>query len=121
MGGILLGSQPWLSNVCLTESLAHMSLVNFSGTTIEGVWTAPANDIAVENILVSIGTEFQTVGTQRGTFLPFQYMNDAAANQDPLRSYGAAKLQRLTSISEKYDPARVFQILQYDGFLVSKA
>jgi hypothetical protein len=96
-------------------------LLTFSGTTIEGVWTASANDATIENILVSIGTEFQTVGTQLGTFLSFEYMNDAAADQDPLRSYGAAILQRPTSISEKYDPARVFQILQYDGFLVSKA
>jgi hypothetical protein len=96
-------------------------ILTVSGTTIEGVWTASANDVAVENILISIGADFQTVGTQRGKFLPFQYMNDAAADQDPLRNYGAANLQRLTSISEKYDPARVFQILQYDGFLVSKA
>jgi hypothetical protein len=96
-------------------------LLTVAGTTIEGVWTSPANDAAIENILISIGTEYQTVGTQRGTFLPFEYMNDAAADQDPLRSYGVANLQRLTSISEKYDPARVFQILQYDGFLVSKA
>jgi hypothetical protein len=96
-------------------------LLTFSGTTIEGVWTASANDATIENILVSIGTEFQTVGTQLGTFLSFEYMNDAAANQDPLRSYGVANLQQLTTISEKYDPARVFQILQYDGFLVSKA
>jgi hypothetical protein len=48
----------------------------------------------------------------------FLYQNYAAAEQDVFGSYGAANLARLRAVSRKYDPARVWQILQPGYFKV---
>ncbi|KAF2271689.1 uncharacterized protein EI97DRAFT_387396, partial [Westerdykella ornata] len=57
----------------------------------------------------------------RGSHLETIYMNDASRDQNPLASYPEANLSRLREIAQKYDPGRVFQVLQNDGFLLSKA
>jgi hypothetical protein len=45
-------------------------------------------------------------------------MNDASRDQNPIASYGAANVQKLKEIAEKYDPEKVFQNLQNGGFLL---
>jgi hypothetical protein len=47
-------------------------------------------------------------------------MNDASRDQNPLASYGTTNVEKLENISKKYDPQRVFQKLQNNGFLLSK-
>ncbi|KAK6344941.1 hypothetical protein TWF718_006891 [Orbilia javanica] len=46
----------------------------------------------------------------------FVYLNAAAPDQDPFRSYGRANHRRLRNIRRKYDPKRVFSVLQAGGF-----
>ena len=53
--------------------------------------------------------------------LPNLFQNDANYAQDVLASYGAPNLARLKATATKYDPDGVFQTLQNNGFLVSKA
>jgi len=43
---------------------------------------------------------------------PFIYQNYAAAEQPVFQSYGSNNLERLRDISRKYDPHRVWQVLQ---------
>lgn len=56
-----------------------------------------------------------------GDLLDLVFMNDAAANQSPLKSYGSNALRKLQKIARAYDPQGCFQELQYGGFLLSKA
>ncbi|KAK6520260.1 hypothetical protein TWF506_000538 [Arthrobotrys conoides] len=48
--------------------------------------------------------------------IDFVYLNAAAPDQDPFRSYGQANYQRLRGIRRKYDPEGVFSVLQAGGF-----
>lgn len=45
-------------------------------------------------------------------------MNDAARDQNPLASYGGANIARLKAVAAKYDPKRLFQEQQNEGFLL---
>ncbi|KAF1849794.1 FAD-binding domain-containing protein [Cucurbitaria berberidis CBS 394.84] len=53
--------------------------------------------------------------------LPNLFANDAGAHQNVMASYGSESLDNLKAVSRKYDTAQVFQKLQANGFLVSKA
>ena len=53
--------------------------------------------------------------------LPGLFANDAGAGQNVMASYGAESLANLKAVSRKYDTAQVFQKLQANGFLVSRA
>lgn len=46
----------------------------------------------------------------------YLYMNYASQFQDPLRSYGANSIARLTEVAKKFDPDAVFQKLQPGHF-----
>ncbi|RVD86821.1 uncharacterized protein DFL_005078 [Arthrobotrys flagrans] len=46
----------------------------------------------------------------------FVYLNAAAPDQDPFRSYGQANYRRLRDIRKMYDPKGVFSVLQAGGF-----
>lgn len=83
-------------------------------------WTDSSNDAEVLSTVADIGNQFQIRGTPRGTFLPFLFMNDCYADQNPLSEYPAANLERLKEIASKYDPTELFQKVQKDGFLLSK-
>ena len=48
-------------------------------------------------------------------------MNDAGSFQDVIASYGAESVERLTAVSRSYDSHQVFQEIQNNGFLLSKA
>ncbi|KAH7371499.1 hypothetical protein BKA66DRAFT_590837 [Pyrenochaeta sp. MPI-SDFR-AT-0127] len=56
-----------------------------------------------------------------GLLLPNLFANDAGSHQNVMASYGSESLGNLKAVSRKYDPAQVFQKLQANGFLVSKA
>lgn len=83
-------------------------------------WDDPDHDDIVRGAALATTKAWETLGKDRGSYLPFLYMNDASRDQDPLSTYTAENLQRLHAIAEKYDPQQVFQVLQNDGFLLSK-
>ncbi|KAL3443452.1 hypothetical protein BJX65DRAFT_298249 [Aspergillus insuetus] len=56
-----------------------------------------------------------------GVWVPYKYSNYSSRDQDPLASYGEENLGKLKEIAAKYDPERVFQVLQNGGWLVSRA
>ncbi|KAL4877159.1 hypothetical protein BJY04DRAFT_230844 [Aspergillus karnatakaensis] len=65
--------------------------------------------------------ELEDYAKSVGGDYPYVYLNYAAANQNPLRSYGEENLEFLRTVSEKYDPLGVFQEQVPGGFKVSKA
>ncbi|KAF2477208.1 FAD-binding domain-containing protein [Lindgomyces ingoldianus] len=84
-------------------------------------WDNPTHDDIVRGAAIAITQKWEELGKARGSHLPFLYMNDASRDQNPLNTYTSASLQRLNAVAKKYDPHRVFQTLQNDGFLLSKA
>jgi hypothetical protein len=52
----------------------------------------------------------------RGVHVPFEFLNYAFSQQDPIGSYGVESGERLREVSRKYDPEGVFQKLVPGGF-----
>ncbi|TVY80672.1 Bifunctional solanapyrone synthase [Lachnellula suecica] len=84
-------------------------------------WDNAQDDTAARSVSIATTQKWTQLSQQRGLSVDFLYMNDAARDQDPLATYGADNLAKLKAISRKYDPLQVFQKLQNDGFLLSKA
>ncbi|KAI5804956.1 hypothetical protein EDC01DRAFT_626861 [Geopyxis carbonaria] len=81
-------------------------------------WADPEHDDTLRQLGQDIGRKIDALAQAQGRHVPYIFMNDAAADQEVLQSYGAANLQKLRTVSRKYDPQRVFQKQQYGGFKV---
>ncbi|OJD36444.1 fad linked oxidase-like protein [Diplodia corticola] len=84
-------------------------------------WEDAGDDEAALNAIQALGESVRVTSEQHGAGLPLRFMNDANLEQNVLGSYGAGNLARLRDISEKYDPQQLFQTLQNNGYLLSKA
>ncbi|KAI5804957.1 hypothetical protein EDC01DRAFT_715774 [Geopyxis carbonaria] len=82
-------------------------------------WNLAADDATVHAIAKTIEAKISRAAKAAGKFLPYQFMSDAASDQDVLASYGAANHARLVRVARKYDPSGVFQKLQLGGFKLS--
>ncbi|KAL8733401.1 MAG: hypothetical protein Q9181_003609 [Wetmoreana brouardii] len=78
-------------------------------------WSAD-DDVAIHNATRGILARIEDITKTDGNHLPYRFMNDASYDQDVIGSYGAANVQRLKAVQEKYDPDRVFQTLVPGGF-----
>ncbi|KAL8727255.1 MAG: hypothetical protein Q9181_005776 [Wetmoreana brouardii] len=84
-------------------------------------WQGKDNDKIVRAAPIATTAKWRELGEARGSYLPFLYMNDASRDQDPIAGYGASNVAKLRSVSEKCDPAQIFQTLQSGGVLLSKS
>ena len=84
-------------------------------------WKDAKDDATVRAAPIATGEKLKELGEQRGSYIPFLFMNDGSRDQNPLSLYGADNLAKLKRVSKKYDPTGLFQRLQGDGFLLSKA
>ncbi|CAD6442168.1 086d2f16-decd-4831-96cc-108f93ae92f2 [Sclerotinia trifoliorum] len=91
-----------------------------------GGWTtvtdrvSPADDEIVLDAVKSIADQFEILGASRNSNLPYLYMNDCYADQNPLAQYPTTNIRTSKEVAAKYDPTEVFQLLQKDGFLPSR-
>lgn len=83
-------------------------------------WTDAADDDVVRSVAIDTAAYWEELSQERGLNVSHVYMNDAARDQNPIGSYGAANINRLREISRKYDALQMFQVLQNDGFLLRK-
>ncbi|KAI8957882.1 FAD-binding domain-containing protein [Daldinia sp. FL1419] len=81
-------------------------------------WTDPAQDRTVWDISQRITQRCTEVSQAKGLLLPYLFMNTAGKTQNVLKSYGAENVEFIKATAAKYDPQRVFQTLQNDGFLI---
>ena len=58
------------------------------------------------------------LAAERGLPYRFLYLSDAAADQQPIASYGPGQVRFMEAVSRRYDPVGVFQKLWNapDGF-----
>lgn len=68
----------------------------------------------VQNTTAAINTATQAAGI----YDAFNYMGDAAGFQEIYAGYGAENKAKLLSISQRYDPDRIFQTLLPGGFKI---
>ncbi|PYH43912.1 FAD-binding oxidoreductase [Aspergillus saccharolyticus JOP 1030-1] len=84
-------------------------------------WANASDDDAVRAVSIATEAKWKELGEARNTGDDFRYMNDASRDQNPLATYGSDNLEELKRIALRYDPNGVFQTLQNNGFLLSKA
>ncbi|KAH8901332.1 FAD-binding domain-containing protein [Thozetella sp. PMI_491] len=84
-------------------------------------WEKEADDDLARSVAIDTTKEWESLGQARGLNLSYIYANDAARDQNPLATRDTETLDRLTQVSKKYDPSQMFQKLQNDGFLLSRA
>jgi hypothetical protein len=83
-------------------------------------WNNAADEPKFHHVIATIIAQIKKEAGKRDLDNDFVYLNYASEFQDPIGGYGAENKARLQSISKKYDPAQVFQVLQPGGFKVSK-
>lgn len=103
----------WFSIQCLHK-------LHIIGLDISFYWINAADDAKVYQILETIISRITQAAIARGLNLPFLFPNNAGHEQAVLQSFGADNVQRLKAVAAKYDPKRVFQRLQNDGYLLSR-
>ncbi|GAB1318345.1 hypothetical protein MFIFM68171_08555 [Madurella fahalii] len=76
------------------------------------------NMLGLQKIPQCCGWVFTCEWPNEGLWLDYKCPNFAAGHQKVLHSYGIENLKKLQEAASKYDPERVFQKLQNDGFLL---
>ncbi|KAI4086029.1 MAG: hypothetical protein L6R37_008450 [Teloschistes peruensis] len=112
-----------------TQSLAQggnvMGLDRFAGNNIlfsfDATWTDPAKDTAVRRLSTWVLGNITEYTKQVGAWRPWQYLNYAMEDQDPVGSYGEGNVEFLRSVSERYDEGKVFQRLVTGGWKIEGA
>ncbi|KAI0502855.1 hypothetical protein F5B22DRAFT_653566 [Xylaria bambusicola] len=94
-GGNVLGLEPELGSLVSILFLTY--------------WENREDDEKIMNTLRDALNEIDGDAAQKGTLVPFKYLNYAAPFQDPIGSYGAANVEKLRSASRKFDPDGLFQ------------
>ncbi|KAF2753655.1 FAD linked oxidase-like protein [Pseudovirgaria hyperparasitica] len=84
-------------------------------------WNNAVDDDDVCSASFSTTEMWTSLSRERGLDVNYIFMNDASRDQNPLSTQGAENLGKLRSIAGAYDPSGIFQRLQKDGFLLSKA
>ena len=79
-------------------------------------WKNQSDDETVISTARSVVEEIERDATQRGTKVPYTYMNYASNFQDPINSYGAENKKLMQHASKKYDPQGLFQQAASGGF-----
>ncbi|KAM0351034.1 hypothetical protein ACHAPU_002815 [Fusarium lateritium] len=84
-------------------------------------WEKRADDEAVHSWVSDVLETISHEAKARGVGNDFVYMNYASQFQDVIATYGSVNKAKLKSISKKYDPQHVFQLLQPGYFKLDRA
>ncbi|KAH6693586.1 FAD binding domain-containing protein [Plectosphaerella plurivora] len=104
-------------NVLGLEDLKHPAVMWDGGVVV----TSDAAAFAVAQTgLHAMMAEIKAFAESVGGLVDLVYLNYAAANQDPLGSYGAERVRFLREVAAKYDPEGVFQMRIPGGFKLTR-
>ncbi|KAM0424329.1 hypothetical protein ACHAPT_010475 [Fusarium lateritium] len=85
------------------------------------MWLNKSDDAAVYRWMSDVMEKTKAESKSRGLDNDYLYMNYASQFQDVVTNYGADNKAKLKSISKKYDPQQVFQVLQPGYFKLEGA
>ncbi|KAI1423464.1 FAD-binding domain-containing protein [Xylaria sp. FL1777] len=116
------GAQPISAIAARASSNTPLNLapVDQDWVHVDMQWQSPEDDAAAFDLVRSIGEDIAQASSRHNSVIAYRFMNDAYEGQNVLSSYGRESFQRLLSISEAFDPDRIFQRLQHGGWLLSK-
>ncbi|RPA97005.1 FAD-binding domain-containing protein [Choiromyces venosus 120613-1] len=83
-------------------------------------WDNATDDVAVRAAGKAVTDKWSEVSNAMGFGNSFIYTDDASRDENPLAGYASSNIAQMKTISQKYDPKQVAQILQNDGYLLSK-
>ena len=106
-GGNMLGLDRVKDNSILLSFILH--------------WENPAQDAAVRQLMGDVLGNVTRFTKEAGGFRPWQYVNYAYEDQDPLGSYGEENVRFMQRVSRKYDQKQVFQKLVPGGWKLGDA
>ncbi|KAI1773054.1 hypothetical protein F4818DRAFT_453407 [Hypoxylon cercidicola] len=85
-------------------------------------WTSDTvsdgDDTAIQETLVAIAEQAEKLAVEGELSLSYRSMTFAHSSQNVLRSYGTDNVKRLQDTAIEYDPKRLFQDQQNNGFLL---
>ncbi|KAL8908960.1 MAG: hypothetical protein Q9207_000536 [Kuettlingeria erythrocarpa] len=79
-------------------------------------WSDAADDDLVNDAARKVWKQADQLAVKMGAKRDWVYLNYAAPDQDPLRSYGKENVKKLRAASTKYDPTGLFQANVPGGF-----
>lgn len=122
-GGNMLGLDRFSDNlICKNAGAAHI-LIGANNLPpvylLYVTWDDPAYDTILTHAAYATVAEIEAKSCELGTDNPYIYLNYAGQYQDPLAGYGDTNVDKMKALSQKYDPAQVFQNLVPGGYKVS--
>ncbi|KAH7374575.1 hypothetical protein B0T11DRAFT_344258 [Plectosphaerella cucumerina] len=104
-------------NMLRLEDLAHPAVIWDGGVVV----TSNAAAFAVAQAgLYAMMDEIKTFAESVDGLVDLVYLNYAAANQDPIGSYGTENVQFMKNVAVRYDPEGFFQKRVPGGFKVGR-
>lgn len=88
---------------------------------LSATWQNSADDDAVYSSALNLLQTTERRAEAMKKLHPFQYIGYADRSQKPLASYGEANMRFMRRVSQKYDPAQVFQRSVPGGFKLHDA
>ncbi|KAF4462944.1 FAD binding domain-containing [Fusarium albosuccineum] len=85
------------------------------------MWDNKSDDAKVYRWMSDVLEKVSAEANSRGVDNDYVYMNYASQFQDVISTYGSSNKAKLKSISKKYDPQQVFQVLQPGYFKLDRA
>ncbi|OTA90182.1 hypothetical protein M434DRAFT_14123 [Hypoxylon sp. CO27-5] len=121
-GSMAFGWQPISSSAVLAGQASDggnalgLQPVNQTWLVLDVGWWSPEDDEKAHNYTLSMINKVDNASKSSGHYLDYIFMNDAAADQPVIESYGAENVAKLKNTARKYDPNGVFQNLASGGF-----
>ena len=97
----------------VTENVIVLMLVAF--------WEDPTQDTRVRELMDATMGNVTAYTQSVGAYRPWQYVNYAYEDEDPIGSYGDDNVRFLKNVSHKYDPGQTFQRLAPGGWKLRDA
>ncbi|KAI1774390.1 putative FAD-binding oxidoreductase [Hypoxylon cercidicola] len=120
-GSLAFGWQPISSSAVLAGeanggNALGLEPVNQTWLVLDVGWWYPEDDELAHNYTASMISKVDEASKSSGHYVDYIFMNDAAADQPVIESYGAENVAKLKETAAKYDPDGVFQNLASGGF-----
>ncbi|XXG99639.1 hypothetical protein Hte_005980 [Hypoxylon texense] len=120
-GSLAFGWQPISTSAILAGeanggNALGLEPVNQTWLVLDVGWWYPEDDKLAHDYTASMISKVDEASKASGHYVDYIFMNDAAADQPVIESYGVKNVAKLKATAAKYDPAGVFQNLASGGF-----
>jgi hypothetical protein len=115
-----LGAPSVAKSKSLGGNVLNVQPVSQSWVAVASFWTEDADNAKGVAQVQTLTKTIKSAAGNSEKLLGFDFMNDANFAQSPLKHYGPASVLLMKAAAAKYDPSGVFQMLQNNGYLLSR-